>query len=199
MLLGQGPFAILCWMARLVWFICLALAAGSSQARTVYKVVQPDGTILFTDSPPAGEDAEQVDVGPINTAPPLASPTDAFDDTPAVEQEQGYTEFRIASPADNATIRDNAGNVNVDLKIHPGLRSGHKIELRLDGQSIGGGRQTAITLTEMDRGAHSLQAVVKNSSGQVVARTDAITFTLQRRSAILQPAGPRPAPSAGGG
>ena len=186
-------------MARLALIVFLVLMAGTAQAQKVYKVVQPDGTILFTDSPPPGEDAEQVDVGPINTTHPLASPTDAFDDSPAAELEQGYSEFRIASPADDANIRDNAGNVNVDLKIRPSLRSGHKIELKLNGQPIGGGRQTAITLTEMDRGTHSLQAVVKNSAGQVVARSNAITFTLQRRSAILQPAGPRPAPSAGGG
>ena len=134
------PFAILWSMKKIVLALCLALAAGAAHAQQkVYKVVQPDGTILFTDTPPPGEDAEQVDVGPINTAPPLASPTDAFDDSPAAELEQGYSEFRIASPADDAAIRDNAGNVNVDLKINPNLRAGDKIELILNGQSIGGG------------------------------------------------------------
>lgn len=198
-MLRQGPFAILWSMTRLALIFCLVLAAGAAEAQKVFKVVQPDGTILFTDTPPPGEDAEQVDVGPINTTPALASPTDAFDDSPAAELEQAYSEFRITSPADDANIRDNAGTVNVDLKISPSLRSGDKIELTLDGQSIGGGGKTAITLTDMDRGTHSLQAVVKNSAGRVVARSNGVTFTLQRRSAILQPARPAAVPLGGGG
>ena len=102
-------------------------------------------------------------------------------------REQGYAEIRISSPADDASIRDNAGNVKVDVKLSPELRTGDKVELKLDGQSIGGGKKTAFTLTDMDRGSHSLQALVKNSAGKVVARSASITFTLQRRSKILQP------------
>jgi hypothetical protein len=186
-------------MKQLTLTLCLVLASGVVQAQKVYKVIQPDGTVLFTDSPPADGSAQEVDVRPLNTTPPLASPTDAFDDTPAAELEQSYSEFRITSPGNDETIRDNAGNVNVDLSLKPTLRSGDKIELLINGQSVGGGRSTAITLTEMDRGTHSIQAVVKNSVGKVVARSNSVTFTMQRRSAILQPAPPRAAPSGGGG
>ena len=185
-------------MKRLALALCLVLAFGTALAQKVYKVIQPDGTVLFTDSPQPGDGAEEVDVGPINVTPALASPTDAFDDSPAAELEQGYTEVRITSPANESSVRDNAGNVTVDVKLTPSLRSGDKVELRLDGRSIGGGSKTAFTLTDMDRGTHSLQAVVKNPAGKVVARSESITFTLQRRSAILQPAPPRPAPSGGG-
>ena len=186
-------------MQRLALILCLTLASTVVHANKVYKVIQPDGTVLFTDTPPADSSGEQVDVAPINITPAVSSPTDAFDDTPAVEVERGYSEFQITSPENEATIRDNAGTVNVDLKITPSLRSGDKIELILDGQSIGGGRKTAITLTEMNRGAHSLQAVVKNTAGEVVVRSNVVTFNLQRRSKILQPAPPRAVPFGGGG
>lgn len=186
-------------MKQFALILCLTLAGGTALAQKVYKVIQPDGTVLFTDSPQPGDGAEEVDVGPINTTPALASPTDAFDDSPAAELEQGYAEVRITSPANDASIRDNAGNVNVDVKIRPALRSGDKVELKLDGQTIGGGKKTKFALTDMERGTHSLQAVVKNSAGNVVARSASIVFTLQRRSAILQPARPRAAPSGGGG
>ena len=78
------------------------------------------------------------------------------------------------------------------------FQAGDKIGLNLDGQAIGGGRSTAITLTEMERGAHSLQALVKNSAGRVIERSNSVTFTIQRRSAILQPASPRAVPFGGG-
>lgn len=186
-------------MKQLALILCLVLASGTVLAQKVYKVIQPDGTVMFTDSPQPGDGAEEVDVPPLNTTPPLASPRDAFDDSPAAELEQGYADVRITSPADNASIRDNAGNVNVDVKVSPSLRSGDKVELKLNGQSIAGGKKTSFALTGMDRGTHSLQAVIKDSAGKVVASSQSVTFTLQRRSAILQPAPPRAAPSGGGG
>jgi hypothetical protein len=169
-------------MKHLLLTLFLVLATGTAQAQNVYKVVRPDGTILFTDSPSPGDDAEQVDVRPLNSAPARASPTDAFDDSAAVEAEVGYSEFRITSPANDTSFWDTAGNVNVDLSLEPTLRAGHKIDLLLDGQSVGSGKSTAITLTEVDRGTHSIQAVVKDSADKVVARSNAVTFTLQRGS-----------------
>ncbi len=183
-MLRQGLFAILWDMKHLFLIVFLVLATGIAQAQKVYKVVRPDGTILFTDSPSPGDDAEQVDVRPLNTTPALASPTDAFDDSAAVEAEVGYSEFRITSPENDTSFWDTAGNVNVDLSLTPTLRAGDKIDLLLDGHSVGGGRSTAITLSEMDRGTHNLQAVVKSSAGKVIARSNTVTFTVQRGSQL---------------
>ncbi len=185
-------------MKKIVLTLCLALASGAVQAQKVFRVVQPDGTVLFTDVPPPDRPATQIEVAPLNTAAPLAPPAGSATRSAAGEQE-GYDEFRISRPGDGEAIRDNAGNVTVDLSVKPNLRAGHKIDLFLDGQSIGGGKATAITLTDMDRGAHSLQAVVKDAAGRVVARSKSITFTLQRRSVILQPAPPGAVPFGGGG
>lgn len=185
-------------MKPLVPILGLVLCVGAAQAQDkVYKVIQPDGTVEFTDAPPPDEPAREIHVEPINTIEAPSVPVEGGGQS-ASTSEQGYTEFRITSPDDDAAIRDNAGNVNVDLSLKPALRSGDEIDLLLDGQSVGGGKKTAITLTQMDRGTHSLQAVVKDSSGKVVARSNTVTFTLQRRSAILQPAPPKAAPAGGG-
>ncbi len=185
-------------MKKIVLTVCLALASGTAPAQKVFRVIHPDGSVEYTDVPPPGRPATQIEVAPLNTAVP---PAPAAKSAPraTAEVQEGYDELRITAPGDGETIRDNAGNVNVDLRLKPRLRAGHKIDLLLDGQSIGGGKATAITLTELDRGAHSLQAVIKNAAGQVVARSKSITFTLQRRSAILQPGPPRAAPLGGGG
>ena len=181
-------------MKQILIALILALASGVVQAQKVFRVKQPDGTILFTDVPPTGAPAQQIEVPPLNTTAPLASPTGGSTQATGGAAETGYSTFRITRPGNDESIRDNAGSVNVDLSLEPKLRSGDKIDLFLDGQSIGGGKSTAITLTDMDRGSHSIRAVVKNSAGEVVARSNTVTFTLQRRSAILQPGPPRPAP-----
>jgi hypothetical protein len=184
-------------MKQLFLVLCVALASSAVQAQKVYKIIQPDGTVEYTDAPPPDSPAQQIEVPPLNTSEPLAPPSGSATQS-ATGAPTGYSEFRITRPANGEAIRDNAGNVNVDLSLEPSLRTGDKIELYLDGQSIGGGKATGITLADMDRGSHSIKAVVKNAAGQVVARSNSVTFTLQRRSAILQPARPRAVPFGGG-
>ncbi|NIM26898.1 MAG: DUF4124 domain-containing protein [Gammaproteobacteria bacterium] len=174
-------------MKRLVVLLFLALAAGLAHAQGVYKITRPDGSVEFTDAPPPDSAAEKVQLAPLNTTPPLVSPGDAVDSTPVSAPEQGYSEFRIKSPESGTAVRENAGNVAVNLSLKPPLRPGDTIDLLLDGKSAARGRSTAITLTNLDRGAHSIQAVIADSAGTVVARSNTVTVTLQRRSALLQP------------
>jgi len=169
-------------MKQLALILCLVLLSGTALAQKVYKVIQPDGTVMFTDSPQPGDGAEEVDVRPINTAPALASPTDAFDDSPAAELEQQYTEVRITSPENDSSFWSTSGNVNVDVSLKPTLRAGDKLDVLLDGQRVGGGRSTAITLSEMDRGTYTVQVVVKDSAGKELARSNTVTFTVQKGS-----------------
>lgn len=164
-------------MKKPIVILCLAMTASILHAQTVYRVVQPDGTVEFTDSPPPGQPAQAIVVPPLNTARPLGSPRDAYDDSPSSEKKVAYEELRITSPEEGESIWGSVGQVNVDLSLEPKLRAGDKIELKLDGQSIGGGRSTAITLTEVVRGTHTLQAVVKDSSGKVMAQSNSVTFT----------------------
>jgi len=184
-------------MKQLALTLCLALACGTVDAQKVFRIVQPDGTVEFTDVPPSSGNAQQIEIPPLNTAAPLAPPPSSTPPSTAAAAE-GYSEFRITSPADGETIRSNAGSVKIDLSINPSLRDGDKIALNLDGQDVGGGRSTAITLTEMERGAHSVQALIKSSAGRVIKRSNSITFDIQRRSAILQPSAPRAVPFGGG-
>ena len=197
LLLARAPLTILWGMKQLLLVLCVALASTAVQAQKVYKIIHPDGTVEFTDTPPPDAPAQRIEVQPLNSAQPLAPPSGSSSQS-ANGAPAGYSQFRITSPTDGESIRDNAGNVNIDLSLQPTLRRGDKIDLYLDGQSIGGGRATGITLTDMDRGSHSIEAVVKNTNGQVVARSNSVTFTLQRRSAILQPARPTAVPFGGG-
>lgn len=157
--------------------LSLMLATGIVQAQTVYRVTQPDGTVEFTDSPPPGQPAQAVVVPPLNTAKPPVSPRDAHDDAPNPERKVAYEALEITKPAEGESIWGPVGRVDINLSVEPSLRSGDKVELKLDGQSIGGGHATAITLTEVARGTHTVQAVVKDSSGRVMAQSNSVTFT----------------------
>lgn len=188
---------ILSGMRALTLMICLTLAGGAVQAQTVYKVIKPDGSVEFTDTPPPGEAAQPIQVQPLNTAePPPVLPSAGA--TPPASEPQGYGSFRITSPGDGDAIRDNAGSVNVAVKLEPPLRSGDRIEILVDGRTVGGGNNTSITLSGVERGSHRVQAVVKNPAGEIVARSNSVSISLQRRSVILQPPPPKAVPFGGG-
>lgn len=181
-------------MKKFTLIIGLMWVGAMVQAQTVYKVIQPDGTVEFTDAPPEGEAAQKIEVPPLNTTPPLVSPRDAFDDQPRAPAQPVYSRVRITSPENHTAFWDTSGTVNVDLSVTPSLRPGDKIEVMLDGRSVGGGRSTAIALTEMNRGTHTVQALIKDASGKVLARSNAVSFTLHKGSRLSPQRRPEVAP-----
>ena len=169
-------------MSKLAFLLCLMLAVSAAQAGKIYKYTLSNGDVVYTDKPPPPADqGEAITLEPLQgfslpRPPPL-------EDSTAKKQEPepvGYKEFKVTSPSDDATIRDNGGNVRVSLTLTPGLRSGHRIEVMMDGQPIGSGSGTSITLTEVDRGTHTVQAAVKDSEGKEIARSNSVIFHLRR-------------------
>ena len=169
-------------MPKLAVFLCLILAVGAAApAGKIYKYTLSNGDVVYSDKAPLADQGEEVTLEPLQgfrlpPPPPLEDSTA----NKAVPEPVGYQEFRVTSPSNDATIRNNGGNVSVSLSLTPGLRSGHSIEVMMDGQPIGSGSGTSITLTEVDRGTHTVQAAVKDSDGKEIARSNSVIFHLKR-------------------
>jgi hypothetical protein len=168
-------------MPKLAFFICLMLAAGAAQAGKIYKYTLPDGDVVYSDKVPASDQGEEIQVEPLQSftlppAPPLKD-TSAKDKAP---EPVGYKEFKVTYPSNDATIRDNGGNVRVSLTVTPGLRIDHSIEVMMDGQPIGAGSGTSVTITDVDRGTHTVQAAIKDNEGKEIARSNSVIFHLKR-------------------
>lgn len=166
---------------KLLFLLCLTLAASAAQAQKIYKWTLSNGDIVYSDKPPPAEQAEEVTLEPLQTIKTAPVPTlpisSAKKDEP---KEVGYEEFKVTSPDNDATIRDNGGTVSVSLSLSPGLQSGHTIEVMMDGSPIGRGASTSLTLTDVDRGTHTVQAAVKDADGKVVVRSNSVIFHLKR-------------------
>jgi len=166
---------------KLTIVLLLALAAGIAQAGKVYKYTLSNGDVVYSDKPPPADQAEEVVLQPLQgfslpPAPPLEDTTASREEPEAT----GYEEFKVTSPSNDQTIRDNGGNVSVSLSLSPGLRGGHSIDIMMDGQSIGSGSGTSVTLTEVDRGTHTVQAAIKDGEGKEIARSNSVIFHLKR-------------------
>ena len=166
---------------RILYLLSILTVAVPAFAAEVFKTVGPDGEIKFTDRPEEG--AVEVRVPGVQTVDGGGPVSDSVlapeeDDTPF-----SYSEFKIVTPGQDASLRDNQGNVTVQIVLSPGLRPDDQINICMNGNKLGGGRSTNITLTNVDRGTHSLQAAVVDKSGKDIARSDTVTFTLHRAAA----------------
>lgn len=175
--------------ARSIWLGLLlvtatVLAPAGAQGK-VYKWVAEDGRIMYSDEPPP-QGASELDLLPLQTYDsPGSAPRPLAREKPAARKDAGsYERFEVIDPANDVTIWDNSGRLSVDLAIQPALRSGHVVEILLDGGPLGTGRSTRLSLVNVDRGTHSVQGVIKDEAGKELARTASVTFHLRRQSIV---------------
>jgi hypothetical protein len=179
--------------------IALALgiiAALSLPAQAeIYKTVDEQGNVVFTDIPPREDDenAEQIIIeNPNSFAVEEAIPNaDAW----IVEPEEGegeeppfrYLALEIVSPADDEPIRENAGNITVITNLNPRLQRGHVARLLMDGDVVQEGPQASFSLANVDRGTHTISVEIVNESGEVLIRSGESTFHLLRFAGGARP------------
>lgn len=155
--------------------LCLVPVMGFA---AIYKTVDKDGNVVYTDTNPGTQNAEEVELKPITPLPsvsvqyraPVSQPkeTESSDDA--------YTNLAIINPADGTTVR-NAGNFSVTVQTMPRLMSGHRLRLLLDGKPVDKPKRALnFTLLNVDRGSHQLQLDVVNGSNQVVQSTNTTVY-----------------------
>jgi uncharacterized protein DUF4124 len=160
---------------RLMLTLLLSFFVCCLGAETVYKTVDKEGHIIFTDKP--SEDAEEIKLQELQTIDnpnPGSAPKPRQPD----KEEFSYKTFLVSSPANGSGIRSNDGSVTISVSIEPALRTGHKITITMDGKEIGSG--SSVSLQNVDRGTHNITAIVVDSSGNNITSTSS-SFSLLRK------------------
>ena len=110
-----------------------------------------------------------------------------------------YTALSIVAPANEETIHDNSGTVNVEVSIEPELqvRQGHQLRISLDGVPVA--TLPAVqryALLDVERGTHVLSAAVIDRDGGELISSTSVTFYMWQASQLFpqRPDRPRGAP-----
>lgn len=172
-----------------------ALALGlvavslSSYADKVYRSVDEQGNVIFTDTPQPN--AQEV------TLPPLQSYTSPETNTGVsgtqrfknrLKQPAIQYSLSIVSPQNEATIWDNEGNVLVVVTTNPPLDGQLQLEILVDGLKMSAsGQRTSVQLTGLERGTHQIQAQLVDGNGGVVVTSEPVIIYIQKTS-LLAPA-----------
>jgi hypothetical protein len=180
---------------RIVLFTLLSLACSLALAATVYKWVDDDGVVHYSDQP--HPNAQKLQVHDVQTYRPSAGDT-AVAAAPGVpvtpvaagDTQRNYQGCAVVQPADNQDFA-NLDALNIVVQTDPVLRPGDQIYVSVDGAPLNNGQPTGgqLTLSPVDRGSHTIQAQVRGSDGAVRCQTPSITFSVHQPS-LLNPANP---------
>lgn len=161
-------------LLSILLLLMLPVSAG------IYKSVDENGNVVFSDQPSAG--AEEIEKKEIMTVPSTVPDIDFSRGEDEKSEQEPYENIAITSPANDSAIRDNAGNISVNIATKPALGNGHQIVIYLDGTEVARDPVTAFDFQNVDRGTHTLAAAVANNEGKELKRSAEISFSLLRHS-----------------
>ena len=187
--------------------LVVSLALPALALGAVYKSVDPDGKITYSDQPQSG--ATTVDLPKFPTPAPLPGPVTTSTTAPAASGPQGgavksqlvfpgYSKFSIVAPENDATVGENTGSVEVTLTTEPAWdpQWGHSIKVILDGKPLPEAHTPPkFQLNNADRGSHTLQTIVVDAQQAELVSSPTVTFHLKRQSALLLKESPLRAPN----
>lgn len=145
-------------------------------AAGVYRWVDPDGRIQYSDRPVSGAERVGIQLDRSVESAEAQVPTEEGG------LELGtYDSFEILAPEPNQTLRDAEGKVDLSLLIEPPLAPDHRLQILVDGQPVTGDAQGAqIQLLGLAFGSHRIQARIKDDLDETVATSTAIDFHLRK-------------------
>ncbi|NNF97359.1 MAG: DUF4124 domain-containing protein, partial [Halobacteria archaeon] len=167
-------------MRSLLILVGLALCVSVLAQDRVYKRVNPDGSVEYSDQPIQGAEVMKVPKGSTFTMPETPTSTAAPAETTPEETSVTYDSLLITRPTNDEAIRSNEGKVTALARVNPELALGHRFRWSMDGEIIQDVNSPELRLNNIDRGSHTLQAEIVDTDGKVIISSETITFHLMR-------------------
>lgn len=180
----------------LLWAGLLSAMAGNAQAE-VYKVVDENGNVTYTDQAP-GPDAEPLTLRGLSVIAPQQprQPQPSAETVAAAEaagegqQEvtnirdlrRGYRDFRIVSPEPDQHFVGTGNMATIAWDTRYRLQEGMMVTFYIDGEPQAPTTAQSMNIGPMDRGAHEVYAELRDSRNRQVATTEPVTFHIRQWS-----------------
>ncbi len=164
--------------------LAITLGLGSlNTSAEVYKVVDQDGNITYTDQPAATATLQKLP--PLNPMPGSIPPLGDSELVGPTEDESplfsGYSNAVIVSPENDSVIPHHQVSIIIQLALSPQLQAGHWVQYWFDGAAQGQPvAAMAYQLDNIERGTHILSASIFDDQGKLVISTPAIRVHVKR-------------------
>lgn len=165
--------------------VCLTCASSSAKETVMYKKIDENGKIIFTDKPIPGSKPITIktDTNVVSTPKPVReereeqpSPKGA-NEMPEQDTFQ-YQVLAIDTPTNDESVTANGGELNVIVGITPNIQPNHSLQLVMDGKAASSPQKIPyFSLKNTASGTHQLAVtVIDDDTGEQIQESDAITF-----------------------
>jgi hypothetical protein len=176
--------------AKYLFLLSLGYCACTGAA--VYKSVDKDGNVIYSDVP------EKKDQKPIKVEEPMTFESQPARRTTAESRSESgeesgrkakpaptdYESLAITQPGPDQAIRSNSGDITVQVSASPVLQKDHVYVIYVDGSKVHEGTANSVNLTNQSRGSHTISAEVRDEQGNVLISSGSMTFHLLRHSVL---------------
>jgi len=165
-------------------FVLLGLLATAAVSADVWRWVDDDGVVHFSDTPREGAELVDVSASSRSTGARVyqsTAPSNTDDPATATEEAFKYESLSISSPGAEETLWNIEGTLSVTLSLSPGLQAGHQVRVYFNGEPRMV-NSTSFTIDEVYRGVHNLQAEVLDATGRLMIRSTSNRFYVQQNT-----------------
>ena len=170
------------------------MLCGGQWAAEVYKTVDDNGNVVYTDRPPA-ENAQPMELPGLSVIEAIRPASGDRAETAAAgeqgdqeavtsirELRRGYRDFALVSPVAEETYWGTGGQVPLAWETRYQLQPGMKVVFYVDGEARQSTTAEAITVDRLERGAHTAYAELLDARNRKIATAKPVTFYIQQYS-----------------
>ena len=180
--------SLLSSFAAIAIALVISTVVASAMASGVYKVVDDQGNITYTDTPPAETAADEMvlpALNPISSSIPPSAPTatrpPVSPDGEPVMAFTGYSFAALVTPLNDSLVHFDQPDVLAQLALTPELNADHLVQFYVDGSVAGQPvANTSFSIRGLERGSHRISARVVSAQGAVLVIAPPVTVHVQR-------------------
>lgn len=169
------------WVLLLGCVLAMASQAQSTTShREIWEWTDANGVRHFSDAPAPGAKRVVITGHTPTTVPPSRAPSATTAARPADKAAQvEYSSLEIWSPENGSSFFGADAVVDVRLRSEPELAPNDRLLTYLDGKLIEGDNAYEHSLSNLDRGVHSVTAVILDNKGNEKIRSAPVVFHIK--------------------
>jgi hypothetical protein len=168
--------------------------AASSLATEVYKTVDKDGNVTYTDKPPP-DGAQPMELPGLSViespeyqktareaeAEAIANGTQTEpEEVPLRQLRNDFKDFAIVSPQQEESVWRPDGPVTIAWSTGAQMLEGMKVTVTLDGKRLSTTTDRMVLVPNMERGEHTVAAELTDARNRRVALAEPVTFFIRQ-------------------
>lgn len=182
--------------SKQAWLLIAAFvvaAATPAAAQDIYKFVDENGNLVYTDRPPTPESEpialralSVVETPTFAGSRPTTQSEDESEGPSLNELRRRYRDFRLVSPAPDQNFWGTGQVATVAWDTSAPLGDGVSVVFYLNGEAVSEPtRQATFNTPPMDRGAHQARADLVTNDNRVIATAGPTTFHIKQNSRLI--------------